>query len=143
MQSDYCIGIDSEWVLDGAQRAQDTSSFSPCHINHSRTGYNVARRTLRKEKKVQLLAVHDIRHAAACLHPACEPALQSMCWQHRSKRVPTLHTLKHVSQWHDRTKLLPRCFGCALARMVCSPEEELLLHYGSKYWQGREELELP
>ena len=60
MQSDYCIGIDDEWALDGAERACDTSTFSGCHINHSRGSYNVARRTLRKKRKVQLFAIRDI-----------------------------------------------------------------------------------
>lgn len=60
LQSDYCMSIDEEWALDGAARAADTTTFSGCHINHSRTRFNVARRTLRKEQCVQLFAVQDI-----------------------------------------------------------------------------------
>jgi hypothetical protein len=63
-QSDYCMKIDAEWALDGAERAKDTSRFSGCHLNHSRQRFNIARRTLRKERRVELFAVRDIRFDA-------------------------------------------------------------------------------
>lgn len=63
MQSDYCITIDDEWALDGAERAEDVETWSGCHINHSRSRYNVCRRTLRKERRVQLFAARKIECA--------------------------------------------------------------------------------
>ena len=73
LQSDYCIGIDREWALDGRDRAVDTKHFSACHINHSRSRCNVARRTLRKRQAVQIFAVRDIQCVTSnwqhsCLH---------------------------------------------------------------------------
>lgn len=61
MQSEYCITIDEEWVIDGAGRSSDTEMFSPCHINHSRQRFNVARRTLPSKKRVELYAAKDVR----------------------------------------------------------------------------------
>eukprot|EP01023_Acetabularia_acetabulum_P055120 TRINITY_DN6337_c0_g1_i5.p1 TRINITY_DN6337_c0_g1~~TRINITY_DN6337_c0_g1_i5.p1 ORF type:complete len:329 (+),score=25.82 TRINITY_DN6337_c0_g1_i5:169-1155(+) len=81
---DYCIGINSQYCLDGAERAQQTQDFSPCHMNHSRQRFNVVRRTLRTQKKVLFFAGREIKKG-----------------------------------------------------------EELLIDYGRKYWQGRENLELP
>jgi SET domain-containing protein len=60
--SDYCIAIDSEYVLDGAARALDRENFSSCHINHSATRNNVSRRTLPRQQSVQIFANQDIRY---------------------------------------------------------------------------------
>ena len=60
MQSDYCMGLDDEWALDGRERAADVSAFSGCHINHSSKRYNVVRRTRRAEQVVELFASRDI-----------------------------------------------------------------------------------
>lgn len=58
--ADYCMTIDGEWCLDGSERSRDTGTFSACHINHSATRHNVARRTLRKQQQVELFATRDI-----------------------------------------------------------------------------------
>eukprot|EP00892_Ulva_mutabilis_P006460 jgi/Ulvmu1/4186/UM019_0165.1 len=58
--SDYCIAIDDEWVIDGSTRAADRDLFSPCHINHSRQSFNVARRTIPSRRRVELYAIRDI-----------------------------------------------------------------------------------
>jgi hypothetical protein len=61
--ADYCMRIDRTWTVDGAQRAADTSVFSPCHINHGRasTGKaNVSRVTRRGDRRVDLYAGRDI-----------------------------------------------------------------------------------
>ena len=60
-QSDYCIRVDGQWTIDGAERAADTTSFSACHMNHGAgvTG-NVARQTLRRERRVKFYACRDI-----------------------------------------------------------------------------------
>ena len=55
VQSDYCIGIDREWTLDGAERVKDTTSFSPCHMNHSLKRSNVLRSCKRAEKASHVL----------------------------------------------------------------------------------------
>jgi len=60
-QGNYCIGIDDEWCLDGQPRSLDTVTASGCHINHSATRFNLARRTRRAEKRVELFATRDIR----------------------------------------------------------------------------------
>lgn len=59
--SDYCITVDSEFVIDGAARALDRENFSCCHINHSSTRFNVSRRTLPREQCVQIFTNQDIR----------------------------------------------------------------------------------
>jgi hypothetical protein len=68
LQSDYCIRIDNEWTIDGAERATDTATFSACHMNHA-TGAasNVARLTFRREQAVRFYAKRDIqvRHIPA------------------------------------------------------------------------------
>lgn len=59
--SDYCIRIDNQWTIDGAERAQDTSAFSACHMNHAGgNASNVARLTFRKQKAVRFFAKRDI-----------------------------------------------------------------------------------
>jgi hypothetical protein len=61
LQSSHAMAIDGEYAIDGAQRARNTASFSPCHINHSRTRFNVARRTLRDQRRIEIFAIEDIR----------------------------------------------------------------------------------
>ena len=59
--ADYCMRIDRTWTVDGAARAADTATFSPCHINHGRPGRaNVARVTRRAERRVDLYAARDL-----------------------------------------------------------------------------------
>lgn len=64
LQADHCITIDAEYVVDGATAAQDRSRFTCAHINHSRLQHNIARRTLRKQRQVQLFASRDIKCAS-------------------------------------------------------------------------------
>lgn len=59
--SDYCMTVDSEFVIDGAERALDRETFSCCHINHSSTRFNVSRRTLPSQQSVEIFANQDIR----------------------------------------------------------------------------------
>ncbi len=62
LQSDYCIRINNEWTIDGAERATDTSTFSACHMNHAAGAVsNVARLTFRREQSVRFYAKRDIR----------------------------------------------------------------------------------
>lgn len=74
LQSDYCIRIDNQWTIDGAQRAQDTSTFSACHMNHAGgDASNVARLTFRKRKAVRFFAKRDIEVGAE--YEVVEPQL--------------------------------------------------------------------
>ena len=60
--ADYCMRIDRDWTVDGAERAADTSTFSPCHINHARGGRaNVTRLTRRRARRVDLYAARQVR----------------------------------------------------------------------------------
>lgn len=62
LQSDYCIRIDNEWTIDGAERAKDSSSFSACHMNHAGgAASNVGRLTIRKQRAVRFYAKRDIQ----------------------------------------------------------------------------------
>ncbi len=61
VQSDYSIRIDQEWSVDGQSRAPDTSTFSPCHMNHSTSRHNVVRSTSRRQQKVSFLTATDIK----------------------------------------------------------------------------------
>lgn len=61
MQSDYCIGIDREWTLDGAERVKDTATFSPCLMNHSSKRSNVLRSCRRADKQVQFFTARHIQ----------------------------------------------------------------------------------
>jgi len=59
--SDYCIRVDAQWTIDGAGRAPDTSAFSACHMNHAGGAVaNVARQTLRHDRRVMFYAQRDI-----------------------------------------------------------------------------------
>lgn len=61
VQSDYCIRVDGQWTIDGAERAADTASFSACHMNHGPSAArNVVRQTLRRERRVVFYACRDI-----------------------------------------------------------------------------------
>lgn len=59
--SDYSIRVDSEWSIDGQARASDTSSFSPCHMNHSALRHNVVRSTSRKQQKVSFFTEREVQ----------------------------------------------------------------------------------
>ena len=61
LQSDYSIRVDSEWSIDGQARASDTSSFSPCHMNHSALRHNVVRSTSRKQQKVSFFTEREVQ----------------------------------------------------------------------------------
>ncbi len=52
LQSDYSIRIDERLVIDGKDRAKDTTAFSPCHMNHSSGRTNVGRHTRRRAGRV-------------------------------------------------------------------------------------------
>ena len=66
LQADHCITVDQQWTLDGAARAKDTRAFSPCHMNHSATRYNVARHTLRRQRRVAFYTLRDVQVTIAC-----------------------------------------------------------------------------
>ena len=70
LQADHCITVDEQWTLDGAARAKDTGAFSPCHMNHSATRYNVARHTLRRQRRVAFYTLRDVQVTLArtCCH---------------------------------------------------------------------------
>lgn len=59
--ADYCIKVDKEWSIDGRDRAQITSSFSPCHMNHSGVRQNVVRSTKRRQRTVSFFTQRDIQ----------------------------------------------------------------------------------
>lgn len=59
--ADYCIKVDREWTIDGRDRAQDTSRFSPCHMNHSGVRHNVVRSTKRRDRTVSFFTRKDIQ----------------------------------------------------------------------------------
>lgn len=61
--SDYCIRVDDEWTIDGAERASNTADFSACHMNHATAGTvaNVARQTFRQQRRVQFSAQREIQ----------------------------------------------------------------------------------
>ena len=61
VQSDYSIRIDQEWSIDGQQRASDTATFSPCHMNHSGSRHNVVRSTSRRHQRVSFFTARDIQ----------------------------------------------------------------------------------
>ncbi len=60
VQSDYCIGIDRQWTIDGREEAKKDTFCLP-HINHSSTRSNLARRTLRKQRKVAFVTAKPIQ----------------------------------------------------------------------------------
>ena len=65
--------IDNEWTIDGAERAQDTTTFSACHMNHAAgSASNVARLTFRRERAVRFYAKRRIKVG----HP------RRMAWSH-------------------------------------------------------------
>jgi hypothetical protein len=94
MQSTHCVSIDAEMAIDGTQRALDVACFSPCHINHSRN-FNVARRTLRKDKRVELFATQDIRRGS-CLICGLQHAMFRKVTQSQPSALSTQH--RTVSQ---------------------------------------------
>ena len=55
------MGIDREWTIDGRELAKDTTRFNPCHINHSSSRHNVARRCSRAERRVSFYAARNIQ----------------------------------------------------------------------------------
>ena len=65
-QSDFCIGIDRDWTLDGAQRVKDTATFSPCHMNHSLKRSNVQRSCRRSDKQVLFFTARPIQVILLC-----------------------------------------------------------------------------
>ena len=60
VQSDYCIGIDREWTIDGSREAQ-RDAFCLAHINHSAGRSNLQRRTVRRQRKVAFVTARPIQ----------------------------------------------------------------------------------
>ena len=63
----HCVAIDCDRVLDGKHEATKRSDFTPAHINHSRTDFNVVRQRFPKDGKVVLYALHDIEPGSELL----------------------------------------------------------------------------
>eukprot|EP00884_Botryococcus_braunii_P015259 jgi/Botrbrau1/2416/Bobra.0395s0042.2 len=59
--SDYCIRIDQEWTIDAAERARCLDVFSPCHMNHSASRFNVVRSTNRAAKRILFFTKTDVK----------------------------------------------------------------------------------
>ena len=60
-QSDHSIRIDDQHVIDGRDRAKDTATFSPCHMNHSGRHANVGRHTQRRAGRVAFYTLRDVQ----------------------------------------------------------------------------------
>ena len=116
LQADHCITVDQQWTLDGAARAQDTGAFSPCHMNHSATRYNVARHTLRRQRRVAFYTLRDVQVRGA-------------------------HTCRHVdARWQPAIRAGHAIVQHSQQGASCLQEgEELLLNYGKTFWTGRED----
>ena len=116
LQADHCITVDQQWTLDGAARAQDTRAFSPCHMNHSATRYNVARHTLRRQRRVAFYTLRDVQ-------------------------VRVARTCRHVdAQWQSAIRAVHAIVPHRQQGASCLQEgEELLLNYGKTFWTGRED----
>ena len=116
LQADHCITVDQQWTLDGAARAQDTRAFSPCHMNHSATRYNVARHTLRRQRRVAFYTLIDVQvrvaHTCCCVDAQPQSAI-------RAADAIVLH--------------------CQQGASCLQEGEELLLNYGKTFWTGRED----
>ena len=116
LQADHCITVDQQWTLDGAARAQDTRAFSPCHMNHSATRCNVARHTLRRQRRVAFYTLRDVQvrvaHTCCCVAARGRPARRAA---------------------HATVPRSQQGASCLQAG------EELLLNYGNTFWTGRED----
>ena len=117
LQSDYCIRIDSEWTIDGAERATDTTTFSACHMNHAAgAASNVARLTFRREQSVRFYAKRGIQ----VRHNPAEAYFDVVVTEHH--QLATIQ-VNRDTRWP-----------------VAQVGEELLLDYGKVYWTGRQHL---
>ena len=112
-QADYCMRIDNTWTVDGAARARDASAYSACFINHSRTRWNVKRRTHRSELRVALFAARDIEAWGRPLLCMCSPK-QSLVLP---RLLPTDMAAVSVGQ-------LPAPFAVAITHQRCAPRAQ-------------------
>ncbi|KAK9839996.1 hypothetical protein WJX74_001697 [Apatococcus lobatus] len=64
--SDFCIGIDRQWTIDGREAAK-SSSFRLSHINHSSSRSNLQRRTMRRERKVAFVTSQPLQEGQELL----------------------------------------------------------------------------
>ncbi len=155
MQSDYCIRVDAQWTIDGAERAQHTTFFSACHMNHAGgRAANVARQTFRRQREVRFYASRNIQVLGPEIrqrHPALADNICSTdasCFLHYRCVLPFDRAVLSLD-----SALGPFGLGSSPSRAAAVDSlaekrlswavqagEELLLDYGSVYWTGREHL---
>lgn len=105
LQSDYCIRIDDEWTIDGAERATDTTTFSACHMNHAAgAASNVARLTFRRQQSVRFYAKRDIqvRHSPAeAYSDISHVSIKMLCLPHLSTHESSVMLQSRIAAMLD------------------------------------------
>jgi len=112
--------VDSEWTIDAIERAKDTTSFSPVHMNHSSSRSNISRRCCRADQTISCYAATDIEAPPPPSQPPPPPQSNRCrcCKLHAGKGGGSVSDTIKFERYEDSREYL--LSHATQPRVVCS-----------------------